>query len=117
MRAIWLDNGRLCLRICVMSERPLSLEEITDRHFAWVVEMGWANKCTPLEGLALIASEVGEAVNECRGVLPSPKFGSELADIILRTLTLARQEGLDIEAEILAKMEKNKLRGNLGRLI
>jgi len=77
--------------------------------------MGWHNK-TPLEALALVASEVGEAINECRGLEPSPEFGEELADIILRVLDLAHWQNIDIEKEIKLKMKKNDLRGNRGRL-
>jgi NTP pyrophosphatase (non-canonical NTP hydrolase) len=78
--------------------------------------MGWVGVTTPLEQIALIASEIGEAANECRGKTPTDKLGSELADIILRTLGLAENLGINMEAEIAAKMEKNKERGNRGRI-
>lgn len=77
--------------------------------------MGWHNKTT-LESIALIASEVGEATNECRGETPTEKFGAELADIILRTVDLAQSEGIDIEYEVLAKMQVNNERGTRGRI-
>ena len=91
------------------------LNEIAKKQFDWVERMGWHNKTT-LEAIALIASEVGEAVNECRGEVPTKKLGSELADIILRTLDLAESEGIDIEVEVLAKMEINNERGTRGRV-
>lgn len=50
--------------------------------------MGWHNKM-PLKALALVASEVGEAINECRNEKPSKAFSEEVADIILRALDLA----------------------------
>lgn len=78
--------------------------------------MEWIGKTTPLEQLALIASEVGEAVQECRGVEPSDHLPSELADIILRTLGMAEGLGIDMEKTIAAKMEANRLRGNKGRI-
>lgn len=77
--------------------------------------MGWHNK-TPLEALALVASEVGEAINEWRNEKPSEAFSEELADIILRVLELADWQGLDIEKIIELKMTKNETRGNRGRL-
>jgi NTP pyrophosphatase (non-canonical NTP hydrolase) len=89
---------------------------IADRHYDWVERMGWHNK-TVLEALALIASEIGEAVNECRGDVPTPAFGSELVDIILRTLDLAKWQKVDIEKEIAAKMAINEARGTRGRRI
>lgn len=88
----------------------LTLKYITDTHFAWVERMGWHNK-TPLEQVALIASEVGEVANECRGEKPTELLGEELADIILRTVDMAKVEGVDLEACILAKLEKNEKNG------
>lgn len=93
-----------------------TLATITDRHVAWLQRMGWVGNLTPLEMLALITSEVGEAVQECRGAQPTAKLPSELADIILRTLALAREQGYDMDAAIAAKMEANEARGSNGRL-
>lgn len=93
----------------------MQINEIASKQYLWVEQMGWHNKTT-LEYLALIASEVGEAVNECRGEKPSEAFGAELADIILRTLDLAEVEGVDIEEEIIRKMQINKVKGTRGRI-
>ena len=94
----------------------MHINDIATKHSAWVELMGWHNK-TVLEALALIASEVGEAVNECRGETPTEKFGTELADIIVRTLDLMVWQGIDPEAVILAKMAKNETNGTRGRRI
>lgn len=93
----------------------MDLTEIAEKNYDWVERMGWHNK-TPLEALALIASEVGEAINECRGEQPTAAFGEELADIILRVTDLAHWQGIDINQEVINKIEKNKQRGNRGRL-
>ncbi|WP_371378999.1 MazG nucleotide pyrophosphohydrolase domain-containing protein [Thalassotalea aquiviva] len=93
----------------------MHLKEIAKQNYAWVEDMGWHNK-TPLEALALIASEVGEAVNECRGTTPTEHLGEELADILLRVVDLAHWQGIDIEAKVIEKMAKNQIRGNRGRL-
>ena len=90
----------------------MDINDIATRHYEWVEQMGWHNK-TVLEALALIASEVGEAAaesgdndamlaalaritesigraaNQCRKGEVGENFGTELADIILRTLDLA----------------------------
>lgn len=95
--------------------KTLSISEVAELHYQWVEAMGWHNKSV-LEALALISSEVGEAINECRGETPTEHFAEELADVILRTLDLARWQGIDIEDEVIKKIEKNKLRGNRGRL-
>ena len=92
----------------------MKLNEIAEKNYQWVEKMGWHNK-TPLEALALVASEVGEAINECRNEQPTDAFGEELADIILRVLDLAYWQGLDMEKEIIQKMLKNEKRGNRGR--
>lgn len=94
----------------------MNINEIAEKQFDWVERMGWHNK-TPLESLALIASEVGEAVNECRGDMPSPEFGTELADIILRVADLAHWHGIDLAATIANKMAINEERGTRGRRI
>ena len=94
----------------------MKINDLAARQYEWVERMGWHNK-TVLEALALIASEVGEAVNECRGAAPTPEFGSELVDIILRVVDLAQWQGIDLEAAITTKMAINEERGTRGRLI
>lgn len=93
----------------------MEINDIARQHFEWVRDRGWHNK-TVLEELALICSEVGEAVNECRGESPSEKFGSELADIVLRTVNVALRHGIDIDAEIQAKMAINRTRTFEGKI-
>lgn len=93
-----------------------NINRISDRHHEWLKEMGWVGVTTPLEQLALIAGEIGEAVNECRGEEPTDKLGSELADIILRVLGFAKNLEIDMDFEIRNKMTKNRERGNRGRL-
>ena len=93
----------------------MKINAIAEQNYNWVERMGWHNKTT-LEALALVASEVGEAINECRGEQPSEDFAEELADIVLRVLDIAHWQGIDMEKELLAKMEKNQHRGTRGRL-
>jgi len=92
-----------------------SLDSIAGEIYNWVECMGWHNK-TPLEYLALISSEVGEAVNECRGKEPTEHLGEELADIVLRVLDFSKVQGIDLEHEIELKLEKNRLNGTRGRV-
>ena len=88
----------------------MTLNEIANKHHAWTAKWGWHTSTTHLEKVALIASEVGEAANELRGKEPTEEFGFELADIILRTVDLARCANIDIEKMIIDKMKKNELR-------
>ncbi len=85
----------------------MRIKNITETHYNWLKKMGWHNNTTPLEQIALIASEIGEAANECRGKKPTDKLGAELSDIILRTLGLARRLNIDMEKEIGAKIWHN----------
>lgn len=94
----------------------MDINLIAENQYHWVERMGWHNK-TPLEALALIASEVGEAVNECRGETPTPELGSELADIVLRVADLAHWQGIDLAAAITEKMAINEARGTRGRVV
>lgn len=89
---------------------------IAEAHFDWVEGVGWHKDKSPLEYLALMCSEIGEAVNECRHGEPTQKLGEELADIILRTLDMALVCKIDIEKAIMDKMRVNQERGSRGRL-
>jgi len=93
----------------------MKINDIAEQNYLWVEKMGWHNKTT-LEALALVASEVGEAINECRNEKPTDAFGEELADIVLRVLDIAHWQGIDLEKEILAKMAINEQRGTRGRV-
>lgn len=93
----------------------MNINDLALEHWLWVDNMGWHNK-TVLESLALVASEVGEAVNECRGDKPTGKFAEELADIILRVVDLAESHDIDLEKVIANKMKINYNRGTRGRL-
>lgn len=94
----------------------MGINELQKQQYDWVERMDWHNK-TVLEALALVASEVGEAVNECRGETPTENFGTELADIILRVVDLAEWQGIDLEEVICKKMALNEINGTKGRRI
>lgn len=79
----------------------MNWNDIAARHYDWVERMGWHNK-TVLEALALIGSEIGEAAAECFEARPTGNYGEELADIVLRTVDLAKWQGIDIPAVVAA---------------
>lgn len=84
----------------------MEISEASKKHREWIKSQNF-EKATVLESLALIGSEVGEAVNECRGESPTDEFPEELADIVLRVFDLAEKNDIDIEEEIRKKIEKN----------
>lgn len=98
-----------------MTEIDMNINKLAEQNYDWVERMGWHNKTT-LEALALVASEVGEAINECRAEKPTAEFPEELADIVLRVLDIAHWQGIDMEKELKAKMLKNEQRGTRGRM-
>ena len=76
-----------------------SIAMLQKKHSEWVTRMGWTD-ATVLESLALVVSEVGEAINECRGAQPTDNFKIELADICLRVFALAENQNIDIQKMI-----------------
>lgn len=60
--------------------------------------------------LCLIHSEVSKALEDFRKD-NREHFAEEIADVMIRCLDLCAGQNIDIEKEILAKLEKNKLRG------
>lgn len=61
--------------------------------------------------LALIHSEVSEALEEFRKAHRIEHFGEELADVIIRVLDCTAGLGIDIDAAVRAKLEVNRTRG------
>ena len=94
------------------TEQPLN--RLGDHQLAWATSVGWGHHA-PLEDLALLASEVGEAINECRDSEFSAAFAEEMADIVLRAVGIARKYGVDLDAQVARKQAINQQRGNRGR--
>lgn len=69
--------------------------------------------------LALIHSEVSEALEEFRKEHRLINFTEELADILIRTLDCSAALGVDIDRALVQKLEKNRGRAykHGGRLI
>ena len=95
----------------IKDKHHTNLNAIGYTHWLWVEEMGWHNT-TLLEKLSLVTSEVGEAVNECRGEEPTYDFQYELADIVLRVMDIAADCNIDLYKAIMTKMSTNISKGN-----
>lgn len=60
--------------------------------------------------LALIHSEVSEALEDYRAD-DRDHFSEEIADVVIRCLDLCGGMGIDLDAAVAAKLEKNRHRG------
>lgn len=85
-----------------------SIAALQVRQAIWLRKRGWWRNKTPLESLMLVVSECGEAANEVRGTEPTSEFASELADIVLRTMGIAAEHGINLENAVLMKMLHNE---------
>ena len=75
----------------------------TANGWAALAPADWTDQNLVLSKLAMIGEEVGEAVSGAR-IKDFENFGEECADIILRTVTLAVQLGVDIDRAVAEKM-------------
>lgn len=124
------QNRRERIRLRMLTDTRLkSLQAETHavaREKGWYDDDAPTDLSTVVEKLCLIHSEVSEALEVLRGVKsvsdlnPTPStvpagskpigFGSELADVVIRTLDLASYLGIDLESEVIQKHEYNKSR-------
>ena len=86
---------------------------IVNRGNGWnvCVPEDWSNERYKIPAvLALIHSEVSEALEGFR-LGDKENFTEELADVLIRVLDCSSGLGLDMDAAVKAKIEKNKTRG------
>lgn len=88
----------------------LSLKEWSKRCHRIAREKGfWDNERNMGEALMLIVTELAEAM-EAHRKQDQENFREELADTFIRLFDLCGGLGIDIQAEIIKKSEKNKSR-------
>lgn len=70
----------------------------------------WQDKWKTTAHMALVTSEVSEAVEAIRAK-DINNFAEEMADAVIRISSIMHGLGFDLEKEILTKLEKNRQRG------
>ena len=94
---------------------PIDINDLAWRCYQCSENHGFWNGLTrenitvQLSKLALITSEVGEAVEAVR-IKDMVNLGEELADIIIRVFDLSAALSINIQQEIINKIEKNENR-------
>lgn len=91
----------------------LSIKQLTEQVLKLATEKGFGSKPEEIsvpEKVALIHSEVSEAFEAYRhnNLEGKDGFNEELADVVLRILHLAGVCGVDLEKEILKKLQYNE---------
>lgn len=93
----------------------MTLHAVAARAHAYSKRQGFWERYDPqsvdtaLVKLALIVSEVGEAIEAVRHG-NEPGLAEELADIVVRVCDLAEARGIDIEEAVFSKMCANEAR-------
>lgn len=85
----------------------LDLQKLQQEILANKIAKGFNTTDIPLE-FGLTYEELSEAFQAYRKKLPD--LGEELADVVIYLLGMAEILGIDLEKEILQKVEKNKKR-------
>lgn len=71
----------------------------------------WDHRRTFGDQIALMHSELSEALEEYRKEVPSyPQIGEELADVVIRIMDTCAEMDIDLENAIILKMDHNKRR-------
>jgi NTP pyrophosphatase (non-canonical NTP hydrolase) len=89
------------------------MKDLINRNYASIVKRGYITpETTDLQFILKIEEEVEEAIYESllnrKG--KENNLGEELADVILTCLNYAHHVGINIEKELLKKIEKNEKR-------
>ena len=71
----------------------------------------WPDVRKVITALALVTTEVAEAIEAVRND-DRTNFAEEMADTVIRCLDICGGLGVDLDAEVAAKLEKNRNRGH-----
>ena len=89
-------------------KHKLEINEAQQWHRQFIEKMGWCNTKSPLESVALIHEEAAELGHELRQeTIDMKKVANEGADIILRTMDLLHELGIDVGGAVFDKIAHN----------
>lgn len=90
----------------------LVLDELAKSAHRTAMDNGWHDQEVPFpQYIAMIHSEVSEALEAHRKGMGYDKIAEEFADVIIRIWDASIELGLELSTATLEKMEKNKCRG------
>lgn len=105
----------MCKALCWRNHNQhySNMQDLIKRNYASIVKRGYITpETTDLQQIRKIEEEVEEAIYESllnrKG--KENNLGEELADIILTCLNYAHHFSIDIEKELLKKIDKNEIR-------
>ena len=102
----------IILRVADLSKTEnLNLQLLTDN-----AEVSWRSK-TLLEDFAELIVDMAKWINTARKETLGEDFGIYMGKIVRRVIEIAQREGVNLNREILKKMEINEARGTRGRRV
>ncbi len=102
----------IILRIADLSyDKGYDLQKLTDQAI-----VQWRSK-NLLEDFSEIMVDLANWINTARKPTLDENFGLYMGRVVRRVIEISYREGVNLEKEILRKMEINEIRGTRGRLV
>jgi NTP pyrophosphatase (non-canonical NTP hydrolase) len=111
-KAFGEELADIILRIADLAhDKGFDLQKLTDQ-----ADIIWRSK-TLLEDFAELIVDMAKWINTARKKELGEEFGVYMGCVVRRVQEMASREGVNLEKEIIRKMEINEIRGTRGRLV